>query len=82
MAYAEIFEKVTQVDFDYGGGQVSLQTGRIARQADGAVMATQGGTRVLATVVARKQANPGQDFFPLTVNYQERMYAGGWAHSR
>ena len=77
MAYAEIFEKVTQVDFDYGGGQVSLQTGRIARQADGAVMATQGGTRVLATVVARKQANPGQDFFPLTVNYQERMYAGG-----
>ena len=54
-----------------------LETGRIARQADGAVLATWGETTVLATVVAAKSAKPGQDFFPLTVHYQEKAFAAG-----
>ena len=54
--------------FQYGKQTVTLETGKIARQATGAVMVTMGNTQVLATVVGRKQANPGQDFFPLTVN--------------
>ncbi len=54
-----------------------LETGRIARQADGAVLATYGETSVLCTAVATKQAKPGQDFFPLTVNYQEKTFAAG-----
>src|ERR1700730_14084304 len=61
----------------WGGRRLVLETGRIARQADGAVMATYGETTVLCTAVAKKQAKPGQDFFPLTVNYQEKTFAAG-----
>jgi polyribonucleotide nucleotidyltransferase len=59
------------------GRELTLETGRIARQADGAVFASWGETTVLATVVAAKQAKPGQDFFPLTVDYIEKAYAAG-----
>ena len=59
------------------GRELTLETGRIARQADGAVFAQWGETTVLATVVAAKAPKPGQDFFPLTVNYQEKAYAAG-----
>jgi len=62
---------------DWAGKQLSLETGRIARQADGAVLATMGETTVLAAVTFAKQPKPGQDFFPLTVHYQERTYAAG-----
>jgi polyribonucleotide nucleotidyltransferase len=62
---------------DWGGRKLTLETGRIARQADGAVLATYGETVVLATVVAEKSPKPGLDFFPLTVNYQEKTYAAG-----
>ncbi len=61
----------------WGGRRLVLETGKIARQADGAVMATYGETTVLCTAVAMKQAKPGQDFFPLTVNYQEKTFAAG-----
>lgn len=63
--------------FQYGGQTVTLETGKIARQATGSVVVTHGDVQVLATVVGKKQANPGQDFFPLTVNYQEKTYAAG-----
>ena len=63
--------------FEFGGQTVTLETGRIARQADGAVLATMGKTQVLATVVAAKSTKPGQDFFPLSVHYLEKMYAAG-----
>jgi polyribonucleotide nucleotidyltransferase len=59
------------------GRELVLETGRIARQADGAVFASWGETTVLATVVAAKSAKPGQDFFPLTVHYQEKAFAAG-----
>ncbi len=59
------------------GRELVLETGRIARQADGAVLATWGETTVLATVVAAKAPKPGQDFFPLTVHYQEKAFAAG-----
>jgi polyribonucleotide nucleotidyltransferase len=62
---------------EWGGRKLTLETGRIARQADGAVLATYGETMVLATAVFAKSAKPGQDFFPLTVNYQEKFYAAG-----
>ena len=62
---------------DWGGRKLVLETGRIARQADGAVLATYGETTVLATVVAAKEPRAGIDFFPLTVNYQEKTYAAG-----
>ena len=61
----------------YGRHQVTLETGEIARQATGAVMVSMEDTVVLVTVVAAKNAKPGQDFFPLTVDYQERTYAAG-----
>jgi polyribonucleotide nucleotidyltransferase len=61
----------------WGGRRLVLETGKVARQADGAVMATYGETTVLCTAVAAKQAKPGQDFFPLTVNYQEKTFAAG-----
>src|SRR5207244_12248128 len=60
-----------------GGRRLVLETGKIARQADGAVLATYGETTVLCTAVAMKSAKPGQDFFPLTVNYQEKSFAAG-----
>ncbi|CAH9059777.1 Polyribonucleotide nucleotidyltransferase [Pseudoalteromonas sp. CIP111854] len=64
-------------EFQLGQHTVTLETGAIARQADGAVLASIGDTSVLVTVVGKREASPGQDFFPLTVNYQERMYAAG-----
>lgn len=63
--------------FEYGGQTVTLETGRIARQATAAVLATVGQTQVLCTVVAAKDAAEGQDFFPLSVHYQEKSYAVG-----
>jgi polyribonucleotide nucleotidyltransferase len=71
-----VFNKVTKT-FQYGQHQVTLETGEIARQASGAVMVSIEDTVVLATVVARKDAKPGQDFFPLTVDYVEKSYAAG-----
>ena len=64
-------------ELDWCGRKLTLETGRLARQADGAVFATWGETTVLATVVAAKEAKPGQDFFPLTVHYQEKAFAAG-----
>ncbi|MCR9137306.1 MAG: polyribonucleotide nucleotidyltransferase [Alphaproteobacteria bacterium] len=66
-----------KVEIEWGGRPLILETGKIARQADGAVLATYGESVVLATVVSAKKAKPGQDFFPLTVNYQEKTYAAG-----
>lgn len=63
--------------FQFGNDTVTLETGRVARQATGAVLATMGKTQVLATVVAAKKVAAGQDFFPLSVHYQEKMYAAG-----
>jgi len=63
--------------FQYGNHTVILETGGIARQANGAVLVNVADTVVLVTVVARKDADPGRDFFPMTVNYQERTYAAG-----
>ncbi len=71
-----LFNKVTKT-FQWGRHQVVLETGEIARQASGAVLVSMGDTIVLATVVARKDAKPGQDFFPLTVDYIEKTYAAG-----
>jgi polyribonucleotide nucleotidyltransferase len=71
-----VFNKVTKT-FQYGQHTVTLETGEIARQASGAVMVSVEDTVVLATVVARKDAKPGQDFFPLTVDYVEKTYAAG-----
>jgi len=59
-------------EFKYGNDTVILETGKVARQATGAVLVTIGNTTVLATVVGRKSANPDAGFFPLTVNYQEK----------
>jgi polyribonucleotide nucleotidyltransferase len=69
----EVFKK----DIEWGGRTLSLETGKVARQADGAVMATLGETTVLCTAVAASSPKPGQDFFPLTVNYQEKTFAAG-----
>jgi polyribonucleotide nucleotidyltransferase len=66
-----------KVEIEWGGRPLILETGKVARQADGAVIATYGETTVLATVVSAKSPKPGQDFFPLTVNYQEKTYAAG-----
>ena len=69
----EVFKK----DIEWGGKTLSLETGKVARQADGAIMATLGETTVLCTAVAASSPRPGQDFFPLTVNYQEKTFAAG-----
>ncbi|UXN03048.1 polyribonucleotide nucleotidyltransferase [Bartonella sp. HY406] len=66
-----------KVEIEWAGRPLTLETGKIARQADGAVIATYGETMVMATVVSAKEAKAGQDFFPLTVNYQEKAYAAG-----
>ena len=71
-----MFDKVIK-KFAYGAHTVTLETGEIARQAGGAVVCSMDDTVVLATVVARKEAKPGQDFFPLTVDYIEKTYAAG-----
>ncbi|NQV69681.1 MAG: polyribonucleotide nucleotidyltransferase [Pseudohongiella sp.] len=63
--------------FQFGGQTVTLETGKVARQATGSVVVTMGNSKVLATVVGRKEANPHAAFFPLTVNYQEKTYAVG-----
>ena len=62
---------------EWAGRPLVLETGKIARQADGAVLASYGETTVLATIVSAKAPKPGQDFFPLTVNYQEKAFAAG-----
>jgi len=64
-------------DISWGGQLLTLETGKIARQADGAVLARLGDTIVLCTVVGARGVKPGQDFFPLTVNYQEKAFAAG-----
>ena len=66
-----------RVELDWGGRKLTLESGRIARQADGAVLATYGETTVIATVVAAKAPKEGVDFMPLTVNYQEKFFAAG-----
>jgi polyribonucleotide nucleotidyltransferase len=68
---------IHRVDLDWGGRKLVLETGKIARQADGAVVATYGDSKVLATVVAAKEPREGIDFLPLTVDYQEKFYAAG-----
>src|SRR5271157_2815486 len=68
---------IQREELDWCGRKLVLETGRMARQADGAVLASWGETTVLATVVAAKEAKPGQDFFPLTVHYQEKTFAAG-----
>src|SRR5919106_3282297 len=68
---------VHRVELDWGGRKLTLETGKVARQADGAIIATYGETTVIATVVAAKQPKPGVDFLPLTVNYTEKYYAAG-----
>src|SRR5689334_5997116 len=68
---------VHRVELDWGGRKLTLETGRMARQADGAVLATYGETTVLAAVVAAKEPKEGIDFLPLTVNYTEKYYAAG-----
>src|SRR3954454_11694162 len=68
---------IHRVELDWGGRTLTLETGKVARQADGAVVATYGETKVLATVVAAKEPREGVDFLPLTVDYQEKYYAAG-----
>ncbi len=68
---------IHRVQLDWGGRKLTLETGRLARQADGAVFASYGDTTVIATVVAAKQPKEGIDFLPLTCNYQEKYYAAG-----
>jgi len=68
---------IQRVETEWAGRTLVLETGRLARQADGAVLATYGATTVLASVVADRQERPGIDFFPLTVNYQEKTFAAG-----
>ena len=69
--------KAARKEFHYGDIPVVLETGRIARQATGAVMISMKDTVVLAACVAAKEAKPDRDFFPLTVDYQEKTYAAG-----
>ena len=69
--------KVFKEELDFGGKKLTLETGKIARQADGAVIATCGDTVVISTVVGAKEVDPETDYFPLQVNYQEKYYAAG-----
>jgi polyribonucleotide nucleotidyltransferase len=69
--------QIYRKELEWGGRRLVLETGKLARQADGAVLASYGETMVLCTAVAMKAAKPGQDFFPLTVNYQEKSFAAG-----
>ena len=71
-----MFQTITKT-FQFGGQEVTIETGRVARQATGAVLVTMGGNQVLCTVVGAKEAKDGQDFFPLSVHYQEKYYAVG-----
>ena len=69
--------KLFRKELEWGGTKLVLETGKVARQADGAVMVSLGETKVLCTAVAAQSPKPGQDFFPLTVNYQEKAFAAG-----
>ncbi len=69
--------KVFKKEINFGGKKITLETGKVARQADGAIIATCGETVVLATAVGAKKVNPDVDYFPLSVNYQEKYYAAG-----
>src|SRR5689334_1311906 len=69
--------KIAKKPFQYGAHTVSIETGEIARQASGAVVVNMDDTVVMVAVVAAKNAKPGQDFFPLTVDYMEKTYAAG-----
>ena len=68
---------INKIEIDWAGKKLTLETGKIARQADASVLVTYGGTTVMANVVASEEQNPNMDFFPLTVNYQEKFYAVG-----
>ena len=68
---------IVKKEIDWEGKKLTLETGKIARQADGAVLATLGETSVLCTVVGAKEASPELDFFPLSVHYTEKNYAAG-----
>src|SRR3546814_475021 len=68
---------IHKTELMWGGRKLVIETGKVARQADGAVMVTYGDTIVLCTAVAAKSPKPGVDFFPLTVNYQEKTFAAG-----
>ena len=68
---------IVQKSFTFGNSQISFETGRIARQAHGAVLASMDDTQVLVSVVGAKEAKPGQSFFPLSVDYIEKIYAAG-----
>src|SRR5467141_3578402 len=72
-----LYVSATKKSFQYGDHTVTIETGELARQADGAVLVTMSDTVVLVTAVGLKKATPGRDFFPLTVNYQEKTYAAG-----
>ncbi len=72
-----MFDKYFRKELDWGGRKLILETGKVARQADGAIIASYGDTVVLATAVGARGVKPGQDFFPLTVNYQEKFFAAG-----
>ena len=69
--------KMTKKSIQWGEETLTLETGKIARQADGCVIATYGETSVMAAVTFAKEQKPGQDFFPLTVHYNEKYYAAG-----
>lgn len=66
-----------KVEIDFNGKPLTIETGKMARQADGATVVTYGETKILCTAVSAKTMRPGQDFFPLVVNYQEKFYASG-----
>ena len=68
---------IVKKEINWAGKNLSIETGKIARQADGAVILRWGDTVIISTAVASKKANPDTDFFPLTVNYQEKFYAAG-----
>ena len=69
--------KIHKEELKVNGKKLTLETGKVARQADGAIIATLGETVVIATAVGAKKLNDGQDYFPLSVNYQEKYYAAG-----
>ena len=69
--------KIHKEEIEINGKKITLETGKIARQADGAIIATCGETVVIATAVGAKEIKDGQDYFPLSVNYQEKYYAAG-----
>src|SRR5271168_2931217 len=77
LGVVEMFDRYFRKEMEWAGKTLILETGKVARQADGAVVASYGDTVVLATVVGAKSPKPGIDFFPLTVNYQEKFFAAG-----